>query len=817
MGGRRQVLWGDAMQHARTARPAVVAALAVALVAAVSAPAAAAPPNRTQTPVITAKPSSPTNATTASFSFTSGTAGAVFTCQLDGGTATTCTSPFTYSGLSAGAHSFSVKAQAPGFKPSGNATATWTVDTTAPNAPSVSGPAAVTKDKAPVITFSSSSPDVVGYRCSLDGAAAVPCTSGSAVSAPAEGGHLFTVTALDAAGNTSTPTTVAWSLDTVVAAPVVLNGPISFTSSDSATFTFLSPDEDAATDCSVDGGAWSACSSPLSLSGLAVGSHTFQVRATDPAGNTAVSTPTYSWTRGVTPVTFAWSDPAGLPSGVTNETTATFAYSLSGHTTATCSLDLVPLASCASPVVVEGIGEGTHAFQLVIDQGLPTESTVTQVWVVDLVAPAAPLLSVPLGSVASKSASIGISAGAGDRLTCVVDSALTPCTSGSTIELANLAEGDHTVTVTATDRAGNATVTSATWTVDTVAPAHTVTVPTTLTGAVVVSFTDRISGAATSPSLVVAGGAAVSATRTCYLGADVVACSGSPDKVVLAPVSRLVPGQSYSVLVNAPGTGPVADLAGNEAAATTDTFRGALVQQEDSPAVVQTWRTVSTSSARGGSYVTDNRKGAKAVFTATGTSFSVYPVSGPRFGVIDVYVDGVKKASWNQYAAKVGYGSVRTIKGLSSGTHRVALVVAGRKGSTKATGFAVGIDAIKTGGTLKRTPALTTTWSRVKSFGALGYYRAVAGQPGQSLSMRFVGTGVTWTFGTGTASGKAYVYIDGVKKATIDQYSSSTRNRVTWSITGLAAGAHTIKIVPTGTKRAASKGTAVSVDALTVR
>jgi len=129
----------------------------------------------------------------------------------------------------------------------------------------------------------------------------------------------------------------------------------------------------------------------------------------------------------------------------------------------------------------------------------------------------------------------------------------------------------------------------------------------------------------------------------------------------------------------------------------------------------------------------------------------------------------------------------------------------------------LGIDAIKTGGTLKRTPALTTTWSRVKSFGALGYYRAVAGQPGQSLSMRFVGTGVTWTFGTGTASGKAHVYIDGVKKATIDQYSSSTRNRVTWSITGLAAGAHTIKIVPTGTKRAASKGTAVSVDALTVR
>ena len=82
---------------------------------------------------ITAQPSSPTNATSANFSFTASEAGATFQCRLDGAAFAACTSPQSYSGLGAGGHSFSVKASdAVGNTDPTPAVANWTIDTTPP-------------------------------------------------------------------------------------------------------------------------------------------------------------------------------------------------------------------------------------------------------------------------------------------------------------------------------------------------------------------------------------------------------------------------------------------------------------------------------------------------------------------------------------------------------------------------------------------------------------------------------------------------------------------------------------------------------------
>ncbi len=86
-------------------------------------------------PLITSKPTNPTNQTSASFSFTDSEAGVTFLCQLDGSTFSGCSSPTSYSGLSQGPHTFSVKAQDTSANQSTAATFSWAIST----APTVSG------------------------------------------------------------------------------------------------------------------------------------------------------------------------------------------------------------------------------------------------------------------------------------------------------------------------------------------------------------------------------------------------------------------------------------------------------------------------------------------------------------------------------------------------------------------------------------------------------------------------------------------------------------------------------------------------------
>lgn len=49
-------------------------------------------------------------------------------------------------------------------------------------------------------------------------------------------------------------------------------------------------------DCQLDGGAYASCTSPKTYSGLAVGTHTFNVKAVDAAGNADPSAATATWT-----------------------------------------------------------------------------------------------------------------------------------------------------------------------------------------------------------------------------------------------------------------------------------------------------------------------------------------------------------------------------------------------------------------------------------------------------------------------------------------------------------------------------------------
>jgi hypothetical protein len=111
-----------------------------------------------------------------------------------------------------------------------------------------------------------------------------------------EGGHTFQVKAVDPAGNVdATPASHGWTIDLTAPETTIDSAPVDGTTDTSATFLFSSSDPGSSFECSLDAAPFTACSSPETYTGLEPGSHTFAVRATDPAGNVDPSPATYSW------------------------------------------------------------------------------------------------------------------------------------------------------------------------------------------------------------------------------------------------------------------------------------------------------------------------------------------------------------------------------------------------------------------------------------------------------------------------------------------------------------------------------------------
>src|SRR5204862_250257 len=143
-------------------------------------------------------------------------------------------------------------------------------------------------------SFSFSSEAGASFQCALDGAAFVSCSSPKAYSAIADGSHTFQVKATDTAGNTGAAASYTWTVDTVAPSASITASPTNPSNSSAPSVSFSS-EAGASFQCALDGAAFASCSSPKSYTAIADGSHTFQVKATDTAGNTG-TVASYTWT-----------------------------------------------------------------------------------------------------------------------------------------------------------------------------------------------------------------------------------------------------------------------------------------------------------------------------------------------------------------------------------------------------------------------------------------------------------------------------------------------------------------------------------------
>jgi len=163
---------------------------------------------------ITAAPNDPTESPQASFTFSASEAGSSFECKLDAGSWQSCTGPKVYGSLNDLTHQFEVRATDPaGNVDASPAAASWTVDTPPPTTSKVAGPEGKIRTGPVALEFSSADTGAT-FVCSLDGAAASPCSSPDHLPDPGPGPHSFVVKAVDGVGN-SDPTGVTYAWDSV--------------------------------------------------------------------------------------------------------------------------------------------------------------------------------------------------------------------------------------------------------------------------------------------------------------------------------------------------------------------------------------------------------------------------------------------------------------------------------------------------------------------------------------------------------------------------------------------------------------------------
>jgi hypothetical protein len=416
-------------------------------------------------------PTSPTNDSTPAFGLDSNETPELFICAIDAapGPYSACSDPYEPTTLSDGTHTIYVRAvdAAGNVEATPGDSATVTVDTVAPVAPTINEPGGLTNDPTPTFTFTGEGPS---FDCAVDPDTPADC-SGHTFTAGAQGQglHTFQVTTTDAADNESPQATRQFTVDTVAPDTQLDSGPSGPTNDSTPTFSYSAPGEThpGTFECKVDTvsvscpGSSSGSFTPSSA--LPDGAHTFTVRAVDAALNQDPAAESRSFT--VDTVAPAapniTSGPFPAPAAM-NDPTPSFTYSGESGATFSCAIDGgAPVGCDGGSFTPATLSDGSHTFTVKQADAATNQSPpASRTFIVDSTPPETQIDSGPAdGEVTDSTPVFGFSSpgnpGVGFR--CRFDSQQFGSCNGA----APLTAGPHTFEVKAVDPAGNQDATPA--------------------------------------------------------------------------------------------------------------------------------------------------------------------------------------------------------------------------------------------------------------------------------------------------------------------------------------------------------------------
>jgi Ca2+-binding RTX toxin-like protein len=327
-----------------------------------------------------------------------------FECRFDKALFVACNEDefFPETPLADGAHTFNVRAvDLAGNIDATPATGSFTVDATAPTAQTTAGPEGPTTNSSPTFNFNAAGGTVT---CAIENEdaeassfASGPCSSTTSYtpsSVLADGSYAFVVRAVDAAANETTSVR-SFRVDTTVPQTMVTGAPSATTDEPKPSFAFTASESGTTFSCRFDAAAFAPCSGPGNTqapsTALVDGSHSFEVRALDAAGNLDATPAKQTF---IVKTTGPQTAIETGPSGAIASTLAKFTYSANKTSTFECKLDSAVFAACGSSKEYTGLTEGEHHFEVrAIASSIIDPTPAGKDFIVDTSAPSAPVVS----------------------------------------------------------------------------------------------------------------------------------------------------------------------------------------------------------------------------------------------------------------------------------------------------------------------------------------------------------------------------------------------------------------------------------------